>query len=545
MKATTSVHVTFRLFFLLSDALSAVVFYLFTCVCAGLELHSTPSRGVSRHTTLFAIACALTSFASLSLHVSALVGGVRSQFYLRLLQLVHCVREVPAAIVALYLAVEQSTHACCQQTAGYLLAIAVYLSVSAFVTSALVDKLLLAARVSVLGLLFSFQSRYFHFAARTLTLTLAASAHTDDYRRDPRLSWRATLATIGAYLLATGVYNVTVYWHTSAAASSKSPIVRTLFAVLKMLVDGSTCDNERIASPLARSAHRGLFLAANTALHLVCFRVWYLDAIGVLNAAPYATAAAASSAGSGSLFALLVRFNNRLALSCLLELEERIKWRQLALIFIVGSLVIAALAHHCHVAFYSDGSHRQEYAGVKMDAAASSSACSTKMSSLTVELESQQRVDAAFDGFSIDSLKQSSSIYSSSVSSSSRTLSDFSSSSSSDNSSCMQLERLDVPSTTSSSSSSNVALLYRFDRPTNVFTIGDNTDDANSSTISSGVMSLLDANRIGNTNGNSESNSGSSSSSSSAESSLVIWQHYYHHQLRESVPISSVSQLYY
>lgn len=270
-------------------------------------------------------------------------------------------------------------------------------------------------------LLFSFLFRYFFFISKLISLILFLSTYNDEFQVEPNSAqikktkqfYKNALA-----LIFTLVFSFLIYFiwfgaiQLNNAKKSIKDLVNAFCQSFKMLVDFNYVYFETMAKSSLKfkllklelslkSLVLVIFMQYQFLIHVICAYFWYFRAIIIFE----------NNHSKTTLLNLFTRIQNKDHLLGLFELEAKIKFRQFLLVILAGSLLISILCYHIYYTYYYNKTN------YTIESANTSKYCSTRASLMENRLKSTdiQTISSYvdhFDGFSIKSFQQSSTIFS-------------------------------------------------------------------------------------------------------------------------------------
>lgn len=408
----------FQAFFILTNLATFISFIAFVKCLADLNATSVHTISI-----LFGISYALTFILLLNFTRSMRFLNnfeLRPELFSSSIQLTSYVKELPLAFIAFYYFTQVSY---LKTTPSfhyyYLLALSIFLSACGILNCIVADKFLVCQnQFSVAKFTFLFVFRYFFFIARTMGLVIFLSTFNDTNRQNHQPTTDFVNFTFSSYLLILFVIYFLCYWCFSSQRSTRTTVqqiatrlLNTSFESIKLLIDFNDryFQNKRILCVLfGRKITMNfikllLFWLLQIGLQIFFAYFWYIKALVLFR----------SDQSKTTLFSLLSKVRTRIALYNLYELEIKLKHRQLELITITGSFVIAFLSFHIYETYYKENDSKYKMNQDQIQQVSTIEKVRRTSSPKHPDLI----LDDQIDGFSIDTYQQSSSINTSSESS--------------------------------------------------------------------------------------------------------------------------------
>jgi hypothetical protein len=387
------------------------------------------------------IASALLTFR---LQLSGKCDAKSAKRYHRQMHLISILKELSLSILLFYIFVNLHY----RKSTGALVYYSLLLSSIWYCTSGLLNCALLEhssgrlddgrdsssqKHTAIASLFFLFLFRLFHFAVKWLCLVMSVCTYEQEFAVTPAFSRSINMHVLLAVYLSLSYAFLFAYdsFILNRTRKIKLTSIRWIHEPLKMLVD---YNHELIRWPMSiRSSWIKrlpvvFYMLAQLFANGLLVYYWYFRALHAYSR--YHSRAAllsllllgseSASTDGGELSSILAPAPvPRLALLNLYELDEKIKLRQFLLVTVIGSTLIYLLCHHIYYAYYCEDA---PYFMADLQ-----SEHSTKKPHQPPLLSSSQQPfywqePSNFDGFSIDTFGQSSSIASSSSLSTSTTL---------------------------------------------------------------------------------------------------------------------------
>jgi len=360
---------------------------------------------------------------------------------LQLVQLVQYLKEFPLAFVCYFYfekiySLSHKTN--CSFYYYFTLSMSFYFSLIGIFNCILIESNFNSERTTCSSsLIFHFLFRYFNFLFKSIPLVLLISSTDNSNVFSIKLIVLLYICISTLLFFAFSLRSIrTKSLKTNHVTRRTNEITQSFYESFKMVIDfnhtyfESNNEQETILKLFKIATLKLVFLFV-TQFVLVVFSayIWFYKAIFIYN----------SSRSQTTLLSILTKFNNsRIALINLFEFEEKIKFRQLNFIIVIGSAFISYLSYYIYFTYYSsvNTSAKSSLGNPTIDSA--NKQCSNGNQIIPNRYTSNYLLEKArkgsenqtqnfnfqpsmvnvvdpIDGFSIDSFHQSSSIVTNSI----------------------------------------------------------------------------------------------------------------------------------
>lgn len=407
--------VKFRLYLLLMNVLSLFVFMIFI-----KGLYNMNNTRIINQFNLnsITITFGVISILSILINMEFIRKRLKIKSFLKLTQLFQYIKELTLAFISFYYFTKVSNNSYNQFNYYFLLTITIYFSTIGILNCVLIDELISKidqtspSGFKLQNFSFLFLFRYFYFLSKLMGFALFLTSYNDNFNQDHQNELKNYLfmfLIFTAYLLISfSVYFfVYLYYIYQNQNDILIVIIKCCFESFKMLIDFNHEyfeSKNRIFSSTKwfRIMSLILYMSFQIFIQFLCWYVWYFNAFFIFNQIKTTT----------SLLSLLASSNSRLSLINLIELEQKLKTRQLEFIIIVGSIIISMLSYHIYYTYYFEEPIEKPKTSIQNHNHTISNASQDNDSD---NLNTVSSIIDKIDGFSIDSFKQSSSIASNSI----------------------------------------------------------------------------------------------------------------------------------
>lgn len=298
----------------------------------------------------------LLYFKSMRKRANCIKNKLSNKTRLQLVQAVQYLKELPLAFVCYFYLEKiysQSHKTNCSFYYYFTLFMSFYFSLIGIFNCILIESNLNREQpTSSNSLMFHFLFRYFNFLSKSIPLVLLISSADSSNLFSIKL---IILLYICISILLFFICNLrsirTKSKQTNEATSNTNEITQSFYESFKMFIDfnhtffKSSSESQRILK-LFKLATLKLVMLFFTQFVLIVSSayIWFYRAVYIYN----------SSRSHTTLLSILTKYNNsRIALINLFEFEEKIKFRQLNFIIVIGSAFISYLSYYIYFTYYS------------------------------------------------------------------------------------------------------------------------------------------------------------------------------------------------